>query len=191
MFRNKLKLFAISLTAVWIVLFIKNVDIPVYFGGDSQFVGWARLLTYRNLIALFSVVMMAVSIHSIIQLRHRLKGSPSGLTVTLTVVKDKNYDYVNTLATIVTLFSVIFISVDGLRDLMVFLVLMAVVGICFLKTNLYYSNPMFAALGYKLYTVNSNCEKLKDDAIAIYHGNLSTDNKVRFYHISDNVYYLI
>ena len=92
MFRNKLKLFAISLTAVWIVLFIKNVDIPVYFGGDSQFVGWARLLTYRNLIALFSVVMMAVSIHSIIQLRHRLKGSPSGLTVTLTVVKDKNYD---------------------------------------------------------------------------------------------------
>ena len=64
MFRNKLKLFAISLTAVWIVLFIKNVDIPVYFGGDSQFVGWARLLTYRNLIALFSVVMMAVSIQT-------------------------------------------------------------------------------------------------------------------------------
>ena len=71
MFRNKLKLFTISLTAVWIVLFIKNVDIPVYFRGDSQFVGWARLLTYRNLIALFSVVMMAVSIHSIIQLRRK------------------------------------------------------------------------------------------------------------------------
>lgn len=190
MFRNKLKLFAISLTAVWIVLFIKNVDVPVYVGSDAQFVGWARLLTYRNLIALFSVGMIAVSIHSFIQLRHRLKGSPSGLAVTLTEVKDKSYDYVNTLATIVTLFSVVFISVDGLRDFMVFWVLMAVVVICFLRTNLYYSNPMFAALGYKLYTVNSSSEKLKDNAIAIYHGNLNAGDIVRYYHISDNVYYL-
>ena len=107
MFNNKFKLFSISLLAVWFVLFVRNVDIPVYWGHDYSFVGWERVLTLGNLIAFLSLIMIVVAVLSLVQLRHRLKGSPDSLPVSLSEVHDKNYDYINTLATLVTLFSII------------------------------------------------------------------------------------
>lgn len=190
MFNYKFKLFSISLIAVWLVLFIKNVDVPFYFGTDSQFVGWKRLLTFGNVIAVMSLVMTIVAIVSFIQLRHRLQGSPDGLTTTITEVHDKSYEYINTLVSIVTLFSVILVPVVSTRDFIVFIIMMLVISICFLKTNLYYSNPIFAALGYRLYTVKSNSPKLPENSVVIYHGVLSNGVPVNSYHVSDDVYFL-
>lgn len=191
MFKYKFKLFSISLFAIWVVLFIKNVDIPVYFGDDWQFVGFDSLLTFGNLIALMSLVMIVVALLGLNQLRHRLKGSPNSLSTKVTEVHDKSYEYINMLATIVTLFSVIFVPVDSLRDFLVFMLLMAAISICFLKTNLYYSNPIFAALGYRLYTVKANSDSFPDDSVAIFHGELHEQDSVCYFHVSDKVYYLI
>lgn len=190
LFNYKFRLFSISLSAIWLMLFIKNVNIPLYFGRNPQFVGWDKILTFGNIVAFISLFMMVVAFSSIIRLRHRLKGSPDGLTITLTEVKDKNYAYINTLATIVTLFSVIFVPVETWREFIVFIVMMFVIIISFLKTNLYYCNPIFAALGYRLYMVSSNSTKLPVDSVAIYYGKLSVNAKVVPYHVSDNVYFL-
>lgn len=190
MFANKFKLFSISLIAMWVVLLVKNVDIPVYFGTDAQFVGFGRLLTYGNVIALISFVMLAIALYSIHQLNHRLKGSPDSLTITLTAVKDRSVEYVNVLSTVVTLISVILVPTESLRDFIVFILLMTVIGICFVRTNLYYSNPLFAALGYHIYTVGSNSSKLLVGSVAISRKKLMVGDKVLSYHISDNVYNL-
>lgn len=58
MFSYKFRLFSISLCAVWLVLLVKNVDIPIYFGKDFQFVGFERLLTLGNFIAFLSFIMV-------------------------------------------------------------------------------------------------------------------------------------
>lgn len=191
MFNNKFKLFSISLVAVWIILFIRNVDIPLYFGADYEFVGWRRVLTFGNFIALCSFSMFNVAIFSLIQLRQRLKGSPSGLPLKITKVQNKNYEYINTLATLVTLFSVILVPIGTWREFLVFLVLMAIICICYLKTDLYYCNPIFAVLGYRLYSVYADVStKLPDNSIGLYFGELEPGRLVRYYHIADDVYYL-
>ena len=190
MFANKFKLFSISLMAMWVVLLVKNVDVPIYFGDDAQFVGFRRLLSYRNIIALGSFVMLAIALYSIHQLNHRLKGSPDSLKITLTEVGDKSVEYVNVLATVVTLISVILVPTETLRDFIVFVMLMTVIYICFNRTNLYYSNPLFAALGYHIYTVGSNSIKLPLRSIAISRKKLAVGDKVVCYHISDDVYSL-
>lgn len=189
LFTNRMGLLSISLLPVWIVLFVKNVDVPVYFGQDWQFVGWFRLLSYRNFVAVVSVILTTIGVLSIHQLRHRTKGSPEGLTTTVSVVKDRNIEYVNTLATIVTLLGVVLVSVETLRGFLIFVILMAFIIVCYLKTNLYYCNPIFAALGFRLYTVNVS--GMQDEAIAVYRGVLEVNRSVNYYHISDNVYYLI
>ena len=48
MFASKFKLFSISLIAVWVVLFVKNVNIPVYFGADAQFVSFRTLPNIKD-----------------------------------------------------------------------------------------------------------------------------------------------
>ena len=190
MFANKFKLFSISLIAVWLVLLVKNVDIPIYFGEDAQFVGFRRLLSYGNFIALASFVMIIVALYSIHQLNHRLKGSPDSLKITLTKADDRSVEYVNVLATVVTLISVILVPTVTLRDFIVFVMLMTVICICFMRTNLYYSNPLFAALGYHIYTVGSGNSKLPDGSIGISRKRLTVGDKIVVYHISDNVYSL-
>ena len=190
MFANKFKLFSISLIAMWVVLLVKNVDIPVYFGTDAQFVGFSRFLTYGNVIALASFVMLAIALYSIHQFNYRLKGSPDSLTISLTAVEDRSVEYVNVLATVVTLISVILVPTESHRDFIVFILMIVVIGICFMRTNLYYNNPLFAALGYHLYTVGSASDKLPVGSIAISRKKLTVGDKVVSYHISDNVYSL-
>ena len=119
LFTNKMGLLSISLLPVWLLLFVKNVDVPVYFGHDWHFVGWFRLLSCRNFVAVVSVILTTIGVLSIHQLRHRTKGSPEGLTTTVTMVKDRNIEYVNTLATIVTLLGVVLVSVDTLRGFLI------------------------------------------------------------------------
>jgi hypothetical protein len=134
--------------------------------------------------------MFVVALYSINQLNHRLKGSPETLKMTLTKVDDRSVEYVNVLATVVTLISVILVPSESLRDFIVFVMLMTVISICFMRTNLYYSNPLFAVLGYHIYTVGSESGKLPTGSIAISREKLSVGDNVLSYHISDNVYSL-
>ena len=60
-----------------------------------------------------------------------------------------------------------------------------------MKANLFYRNSIFAALGYCLYTVSSNSDKLPNGAIAIYKGTLKAHDDVNSYHVSDNVCFCI
>ena len=191
MFQYKFKLFSISLVFVWIILFVKNIDIPVYLGPDSVFVGWKRLLSYGNLIAIASGVMFVVAMLSLHQFNHRLKGSPSTLKTKISSVHDRSFDYVNALATVTTLVSVILVPTDTLREFLIFMLLMATITVCYLKTNLYYSNPIFAALGYRLYTIKVESNAIPDDSIVIVRNQIQLGDYIRCFHISDNVYFLV
>lgn len=191
MFQYKFKLFSISLVFVWIILFVKNIDIPVYLGPDPVFVGWKRLLSYGNLIALVSFIMFIVALLAWHQLNHRLKGSPSTLKTRISSVHDRSFDFVNTLATVTTLVSIILVPTDTLREFLIFMLLMAAITVCYLKTNLYYSNPIFAALGYRLYTIKVESIAIPDDSIVIVRNQIRLGDYIRCFHISDNVYFLV
>lgn len=162
----------------------------MYCGKDAVFVGWNRILTYSNIVAAFSMIMIVIAVYSLIQLNHRLKGSPTFLPVGVMGVQYKNSEYINTLASMVTLLSVIFVPCDTLRDFIVIVIMMAVIVICFLKTNLYYSNPVFAAFGFRLYTASSTCNSIPSNSIVVYHGILKDGDMVHPYYVSDNVYFL-
>lgn len=187
----KFKLFSISLIAIWIVLFVKNIDIPIYIGPDPVFVGWNRIISYRNFIAIGSGVMFIVASLSIVDLKYNLKGSPDGLAIKIETFENKNCDYINTLATIITFASMIIVQTETFRDFLISLFLIALIIICYWKTNLYYSNPIFAILGYNLYILKSEKTEIPNNSIVIIDNQLKKDDYVSYYHISDNVYFLV
>ena len=71
------------------------------------------------------------------------------------------------------------------------MLLMAAITVCYLKTNLYYSNPIFAALGYRLYTIKVESIAIPDDSIVIVRNQIQLGDYIRCFHISDNVYFLV
>lgn len=172
---------------MWLVLFIKTVSIPCYFGLDWRFVGWDMLITVPNSIALVCFVLVALSLWYLHHLMHRLKGSPSALPLSIKHMNSINLDYINTLSTIVTLFSVLLIDYETIRDVILLVVFMVIIMMCYTKTNLYYCNPVFAALGFRIVSVNTNCNTIvPDGSVVLYRGELGI--RISVHHLADNVY---
>ena len=184
---ERIKLFVISMLPMWLVLFIKTVDIPCYFGYDCCFVGWKLIITIPNTIAFICFVLVALSIWHLHHLTHRLKGSPSVLPVTVGDKVSINIDYINTLSTLVTLFSVLLINYDTIRDVILLIVFVIIIMVCYTKTNLYYCNPVFAALGFRIVRVNTNGNaKIPDGSVVLFRGELGL--RISVHHLADNVF---
>lgn len=158
---------------MWLVLFIKTVSIPYYFGRDWRFAGWDLIITIPNSIAFICFVLVALSLWYLHHLTHRLKGSPSALPVTIESKDSINIDYINTLSTLVTLFSILLINYDTIRDVILLFVFVFIIMVCYTKTNLYYCNPIFAAWGFKIIRVNTNGNaKVPNGSVILYSGDL-------------------
>lgn len=147
----------------------------------------AGIVTVANTIAFCAALLFIASVFYCYRLCYRLKGSPSSLPVKISNYEEKNVDYINMLATIVTLFSVLLIDYKGIRELLLLMVLLFVIFVCYTKSNLYYCNPVFATMGFKIAVVNTNDnEKLPDGSIVLYKDKLK--ERVEPYHIADNIY---
>ena len=181
------KTFCQNNVAIVVFGFYKTVSIPCYFGLNWRFVGWDMLITVPNSIAFVCFVLVALSLLYLHHLMYRLKGSPSALPVTIMHKNAINLDYINTLSTIVTLFSVLLIDYKTIRDVILLVVFMVIIMMCYTKTNLYYCNPVFAALGFRIVSVNTNCNtKVPDGSVVLYRGELGI--RISVHHLADNVY---
>ena len=57
--RMKIELCFISLGVLFLLLVIKTVDIPIYWGPDIAFVGWKYLLINNIFTILFLIIFVA------------------------------------------------------------------------------------------------------------------------------------
>ena len=184
---GRIKLFVISMLPMWLLLFIKTVSIPYCFGYNWYFVGWDMIITIPNSIAFICFVLSALSLWYLQHLTHRLKGSPSALPIMIETIDSINIDYINTLSTLVTLFSVLLINYDTIRDVILLVVFVIIIMVCYTKTNLYYCNPVFAAWGFRIVRVNTNGNtKVPNGSVVLYKGELG--NRITVHHLADNVF---
>lgn len=186
MFGRK-RLFIISMLPMWLMLFIKTVNIPYYFGRNWCFAGWDLIVSIPNIIALICLVLLTLSLWYLHRLTHRLKGSPSALPVKIEHKDSINIDYINTLSTLVTLFSVLLIQYESIRDMILLVVFIVIIMVCYTKTNLYYCNPVFAAWGFRIVRVNTNDnDKVPNGSVVLYRKELG--DRITVHHLADNVF---
>lgn len=188
----KYKLYCISFTAMWLLLFIKTIKLPIYLGHDWCFAELDVIFSIANIVAYASMILLILSIYYIYQLYHMKLGAPCSLPIQIKKVEYKDYDYVNTLATIITLFSVLLINYETIRDLMILLTLLIVIYMCYASTNLYYCNPIFAFMKYRIaivQTENKN-QVLPNDSIVLTKEGIKEGDRIQPHYIADNVYIL-
>lgn len=187
---TKHQLFTISTILIWIILLVKEVEIPCYFGKDWVFVDPISLISIHNLIGLVSFVMIIVGLINARRLMHRTKGTPTSLNVKIEGVSDRSQDYINSLSSIITIFSVACLDFNGIRGVILLAVVLFVIYVCTINSNWYYCNPIFALMNFHIDVIHTNMESrdLPNGSIVLYQGDIKKDVYVTPYHISDNVY---
>lgn len=144
---TKIELYFMSLGLLFFLLIIKSIDIPISFSSDSYFVGWGYLLSHN----VPTIVCLACLIGAIIcrkRFLHSLKGCQD-LPCRIENIKNGNYEYLTFLTTYII--PLICFDLGSVRDCILLLVLLVLLGVLFIKTNLYYLNPSLALIGFNIY----------------------------------------
>lgn len=176
-----------SLWILFVLVIVATLEVPLCLSENSTFVGWDKLCTPNNLVAFACIILINLGLLFYYQFNRKLNGAPDGLPLQLTKIENINYEYVSLF---MTLISVIAFDFTTIRGAVLFILVIVILGAIFIKTELFYSNPSFALLGYYIYRVSTNHnEIIPDNSILIARGKLKVNEKVDYLRISESVFY--
>jgi hypothetical protein len=181
---QSIKLFVMSFWIFFLLLIILTVDIPICFGEGCESVSLKSLFTISNFIALASLILLLLGVAFYYEFLNKLKDSQRK-PVTVESVDNVNYEYFALLVTLISLLSFDYASLRGAILLLVILIILA--GI-FVKTELFYSNPSFAILGFHIYKADTNNPKLTKK-ILISREKIRKGDSIKYLKISEKVYF--
>ena len=172
---SKTNLCIMSMELIFILAFIKSVDIPIYLGPDWEFIGWRNLFLARprNFIALFCLLGFLWSQGVYWMLRHKLKGSPDTLPVKIQNIENKDAEYMSLLFTILTIVSFDF---GNIRDIIVFAVIFLMYCVILKRTDWYAASPILALKGFHLYA--GKTDQLPKGTLFLTNEEISPDTDV-------------
>jgi hypothetical protein len=185
---QKIQLFIISLWLLFFLILIYTIQIPICFSKEYQFIGlWA--LTKMNVVPIicFLLMMLGLLFYKFFNYKF-IQGAP-GLPQKVNEIQDINYETVSFLITYIIplLFFVVGADISAYRNFIVLILTLLIIGIIYCRTNMFYTNPTLAILGFHIYKVTTNQNK---DIIVIIRGklNLADDFYPRL--IDDNIYFI-
>lgn len=168
----------------FVLLIIVTIDVPICLGKDCAFILLKELFTIRNCIAFASTLLLFSGVFFYYEFMKDLEGDLRQ-PVTIEKIENVNYEYFALLVTIISLVAFDFTTTRGLILLVVLFVILCAI---FIKTELFYSNPSFALLGFHIYKAYTNNELLKNK-IFITKDKIKSHDKVKYMKISEKVYF--
>lgn len=168
----------------FLLLIIVTIDIQLCIGKGCGFIGFSNLLTINNIISFICILLLLLGGLFYYQFLNKLRGDLD-LPVKVHNIENINYEY---FALLVTIISLIAFDFTTIRGLVLFIVLVAILCAIFIKTELFYSNPSFALLGFHIYKADTNNENLTN-AIFISKDKIKVGDKIKYLRISDKVYF--
>lgn len=150
--KTKIELYFMSLGLLFFLLIIKSIDIPVCFDPNANFVGWKYLLTH-NIATIVCTFCLIGAIICRKRFLHSLEGNQD-LPCEILNIKNGNYEYLTFLTTYII--PLICFDLGSIRDSILLVVLLLLLGVLFIKTNLYYLNPSLALIGFNIYIAEIN-----------------------------------
>lgn len=148
----KIELYLMSLGLLFFLLIIKSIDFPICFDMDAQFVGFEYLFKH-NVATLICLLFLIISFVCKKRFAHSLKGAVD-IECEIQKIKNGNYEYLTFLTTYII--PLICFDLNNLQDGILLIVLLVLLGILFIKTNLYYLNPSLALMGLDIYVADIN-----------------------------------
>lgn len=162
------------------LLKIVNIDFAV---------AWQHLKTFdlsfmksANYIFLLSIFFMTVGVLSLGLL---YMGFLAGWSATYIIedVSDENHEHLAFLTTYIM--PLVFTDVDKKRTAINLAVMIFAIGVIYVKTNRFYSNPSLAVIGFRIYKA-----KIKNEPDKIFvlvcHGRLINGSKIQYIKLDDD-----
>jgi len=185
--RLKIQLYILSLWLLFLLLFVNKVNIPICYE-NCEFIGFKELFL-TNIIPLVCLVFILFGFAFYYKFKYIIKGARS-LPEQIVEVENINWEHLTFLVTYVVPLLSFDLDFDLSKDRngLMFILVLIIIGLIYVKTNMFYNNPTLAILGYHIYKVNTTN---KNHIVLISKDTLVETNWIEYKHISDNIYFAI
>lgn len=178
----KYLLYILSLWLLFLSLFIMSYDKNLFL---NAFKDWHSLSIFelkpKNFVFILSFIFMLLGVFIYYYLCFSFM---SGWSINCTVnsVSNQSHEHLEFLTTYVM--PLVFTDVNSKRTMLNLVIMIIVIGLIYVKTNRFYSNPSLALLGFKIYkgTIHDRGDK---EFVIVCHGELKNDSIIKYIKIDD------
>lgn len=180
----KIRFYIMSLWLLFLLVAICTISIPS-FDGIQTIKGKIALILSENIFPIILIMMCIVCFFLLLITKYEWKGV-SYPPHKIKEIKNENYEYLTFLTSCII--PLVCINFDEIKNIIVFFILLFVLGIIFIKMDLYYGNPTLAIFGYKLYKVKVESPKESNEIIVITKDKLSKGDSIKWIKIDEFVW---
>jgi hypothetical protein len=134
------------------------------------------------------IVAIIVGIISFFDFMYKVKGT-SELPFKVVAIENIDYEHLTFLTTYIV--PLVCFNFNSLRYLIVLLILLFIIGVIYIRTDLFYANPTLAILQFRIYKVSGSFirDGIRDNIILITRDKLDNSNEVKYIKLDDRIYY--
>ena len=177
---QKFEFYIISLFFLFILLFINRV--PVNFSLNSEFIGFGSLFTEHLLVTLCAFLTF-IGLVFYFKFKYNFTQGSSLLPVNVTEIENINFESITFLATYIVPLACI--DLDKERSALMLIIILALIGWIYIKTNLFYTNPTLAVFGFHIYKISS---QTKTNIVIISRRKIKIGDSLFLKEIDDKIY---
>lgn len=182
----KIGFYLLSMVFFLLIVCILSWDVPISFAEGSQFVGFKAIFTTKGiLIPLICSVLLLYVAGFLLWLRYFTKGTRIG-PIEISNLDNENSEVMSFVASY--FFPLVSFNVGGSwRHVVVLFLLFVLIGLIYIKSNLYYCNPTLSIFGFHVYKVNGRTSSRKSFCkTVITFRKISSSDKFKYISIDDN-----
>lgn len=185
---DKIELYVISLWLLFILIIIVTINIPICLKDSCSFIGAKKLIS-MNVIPIIALLFFTLGIIFLKRFKYKLSGSQQS-TITVKKIENRNYEHLTFLTTYII--PLIAFDLTKARYAIVLLLLLIAIGMIYVKTNIFYTNPTLALLGYKIHKIEAQFRtgEIKQDIIIISRESVNLNDQLSYRKLNENIYYV-
>lgn len=185
--RRKIDLYVLSLGLLFVFFLIIATELPRPTFAYNEFASWKELV-FSNLLSTVSLIALVYCVYAYWRFDFDLRGTVD-LPFEIKRIDDINYEHLTFLATYVV--PLISFDFGSGRQMIVLGLLLVVMGVIYLKTDLFYANPSLALLGFHIYRADGSFKNGdRAGVVLICRERLSEGQKVSYIKLDDRIYYV-
>lgn len=185
--RRKIDLYILSLGLLFVFILIMTIEFPDGVIDLKHASSWLRFFGC-NIFPTVIFVGFCYAIFAYLRFDFDLKGA-TDIPFEVTKVEGINYEHLTFLATYVI--PLISFQFSSTRQLVVFVLLLLVMCVIYIKTDLFYANPSLALLGFQIYRANGSFKTgVRENIILISKCKLVENQKLSYIKLDDRIYYV-
>ena len=107
----------------------------------------------------------------------------------MTVISTENisYEHLTFLATYIV--PLVSLNFDNSRFAIILLLILIIMGIIYVKTDLFYTNPSLALLGFSIYKVEVSTREGNLTAIVLTRSRINIGDKLKYIKLDERIFY--